>query len=90
VWRLNAGGAQRFCRETAELPDTIVSSLALSPKGTVWAGTPDGLLRFDGTSWRVFDRSNSGLPSNKVQSVVVDHAGKVWAATDGGVTEFAE
>ena len=82
------GSAARVCSQGAPLPDTIYSCLAVGPDGAVWAGTPDGLIRYDGKNWTLYHRGNSGLPSNWVRCLAVAKDGRVWIGTESGVTCF--
>lgn len=88
VIALDVAGVRSYSAANRTLMDTIVCSLAVDEKGGVWAGSPDGLLHFDGRAWGVFNRKNSGLPSNQVRSIVVDPRGQIWVGTDVGVTEY--
>jgi streptogramin lyase len=48
--------------------------------------TFDGLARFDGVRFTIFDKGNSkGIVSNRFVGVVADREGAVWAATENGV-----
>ena len=42
----------------------IVNSIAIDGSGNKWIGTWNGLAKFDGTNWTVYNTSNSGLPEN--------------------------
>jgi ligand-binding sensor domain-containing protein len=77
-----------FSPKEPRIRDTIFVSVAVAPDGTVWAGTPDGLIHFDGQNWTLYDHRNSGLPSTQIRAVAVDSRGKVWVATPGGVSGY--
>lgn len=63
-----------------------ISSLALGPDGTVWAGTyGDGLLEIPVRGAVVVHAENEGLLQGTVRSVLVDKRGRVWAATKFGI-----
>lgn len=55
--------------------------------GTVWVGTPTGVLRFDGYSWRSYSLP-SELPSNDVRGLLATR-GAVWVASGAGISRFA-
>ncbi len=60
---------------------------ALVSFGTqVWAGTKNGLARFDGVNWQVHVTKNTNaLGSNIIENLAVAD-GAVWISTDNGVT----
>jgi ligand-binding sensor domain-containing protein len=89
IWRVSHTEARRFPYENAAVPDTIFSSITCDAHGNVWAGTPHGLVHFDGQQWRVFDKANSGLPSNNVRAVAIGDNGDVWAATASGIARYS-
>jgi signal transduction histidine kinase/ligand-binding sensor domain-containing protein len=76
--------------QTAQgLPQNSVLSLAQTPDGYIWIGTEEGLVRFDGVRFSVFDRSTTGLKNNIVLSLLVDHRHELWLGTyGGGVAHF--
>ncbi|MFY7788889.1 MAG: hypothetical protein ACOVQA_13560, partial [Thermoflexibacteraceae bacterium] len=43
----------------AGLPSNILNSVIQSQEGYVWIATYDGLVRFDGIQFTVFDRKNT-------------------------------
>jgi diguanylate cyclase (GGDEF)-like protein len=67
------------------LPQNSVMDLAQGTDGYLWIGTFDGLVRFDGARFAVFNRSNTdAFTENGVLSVATDSAGRVWVGTNGG------
>ena len=68
------------------LPQNTVTGVAQTPDGYLWLSTFDGLARFDGVRFVIFDRGNSkGIVSNRFVAVLADREGTVWAATENGV-----
>ncbi len=72
--------------QTAEgLPQNTVSAILRTRDGYLWLGTEQGLVRFDGVRFTVFDRSNSALPHNSVSVLYEDRAGRLWIGTSRGL-----
>ena len=75
-------------------PNTTYDSVAADPVAGVWVGASNGLVRFDGTQFSVFDESNSGIVNQRVDDVAVRDDGLVAAAgfvsglSQGGVSLF--
>ncbi len=67
------------------LPVSVVASVLQTSSGYLWFGTEEGLVRFDGIHFKVFDRTNT--KEITVQSVVAlceDHQKNLWIGTYGG------
>jgi signal transduction histidine kinase/ligand-binding sensor domain-containing protein len=77
----------RYDQWTAEsgLPQNIVRGIAQTPDGYLWISTLDGLARFDGVRFTVFDKSNTpGIDSNRFRSMVEDQDGDLWLDNESG------
>jgi len=71
--------------------NTVLSSLQ-DERGFLWFGTKDGLNRFDGYSFKVFqyDSENpKSLGSNFVECLH-EYQGKLWIGTDSGLFSYDE
>ncbi len=65
------------------LPVNSVNDLLQTRDGYLWVSTYDGLVRFDGLHFTVFNQSNTpSLPSNRVLSLREDAAGALWVRTE--------
>ena len=65
------------------LPGYDITSLAQTPDGFLWIGTTQGLLRFDGSSFTIFDNQNvKGLTNNTIRSLAVDPAGHLLVGAE--------
>jgi signal transduction histidine kinase/ligand-binding sensor domain-containing protein len=80
----------RFDSWTADngLPQNSINAIHQARDGYLWLATSDGLVRFDGVRFTVFNRSNSpGIGSNRFTCLYEDRQGDLWMGTDnGGVT----
>ncbi len=62
--------------QTVELPynDFLfdlggANTMGVAPDDTIWIGTPEGLVRYDGATWTVFDATNTPMVVDKVTGV---------------------
>jgi len=68
------------------LPQNGVFAIAQTPDGYLWIGTQEGLARFDGVQFRLFDRRPSpGPPSPAILALHVSRDGRLWIGTDRGL-----
>ena len=57
----------------------------------MWFTTLDGLVRYDGVRFTVFDKSNSkGLASNRIRCLYEDKSGTLWIGTEGGLAYYRD
>ena len=82
----------RFDHWTADtgLPQNIITAIHQTPEGYLWVATLDGLARFDGVRFTVFNKSNTpGLSSNRFVCLYQDAQGDLWAGTEvGPITRY--
>jgi ligand-binding sensor domain-containing protein/signal transduction histidine kinase len=55
-----------------------VNSIAQTADGYLWIGTAKGLIRFDGTSFRVYQESPTSIPIGPVQELIADSQLNLW------------
>jgi len=71
------------------LSQNSVVSIAQDSSGFLWFATQDGLNKYDGSNFRIYEvffRDNTDVDNNKLGKVMVDKQGRVWMTTfDGGV-----
>ena len=73
------------------LPQNTVHSLAQTNDGYIWIGTEEGLARFDGVGFAVFNKENTAqLKSNYIRTLLVDRRGALWIGTAEGLVRFFE
>ena len=75
-----------------EVPANLSSAMVQDARGFLWIGTQDGLVRYDGYSYKVF-RPRAGdassLGGSYVRSLLVARDGRIWAGTiSGGLSVF--
>jgi ligand-binding sensor domain-containing protein/signal transduction histidine kinase len=72
------------------LPQNTVHAVIQTRDGYLWAATEEGLARFDGLGFVVFDKENTPqLKTNDIRSVMQDHAGALWLSTGEGLVRLA-
>jgi ligand-binding sensor domain-containing protein len=66
------------------LPQNSVQAVLQTRDGYLWIGTQEGLVRFDGAHFDIFDRSNTkALAHNDVTALLEDRFGTLWIGTNG-------
>ena len=72
------------------LPQNIIRQVCQTPDGYLWLATMDGLVRFDGVRFVVFDRGNTpGILGNRFTSLYCMSSGEFWAGTEStGITRY--
>ncbi len=90
----NFSGAQSFSAEMVDmwlvedgLPQHTVNDIVKTTDGYLWIGTEGGLARFDGFTFKTFDRSNTPvLTTNRVRALGADSKNRLYIGTlDGGI-----
>lgn len=67
------------------LPDNVVSGVAQTPDGYLWAATEGGLMRFDGQRFQELPLVNlEGVANRVVRALVLDRRGRLWLGMDRG------
>ena len=67
------------------LPQSSLSAITQTHDGYLWLGTQQGLARFDGVAFDVFDQgSTPALQSDWVKVLLEDRAGALWIGMGGG------
>jgi len=74
IWRIEDG-----------LPQNRIRALCQTPDGYLWIGTAEGLARFDGVRFTIFDQSNApALHDDGILALRVSRDGALWIGTEGG------
>ena len=67
------------------LPQNSIHSVLQTREGYLWLGTYEGLVRFNGVSFVVYDKRNTAaLKSNSAWALLEDRLGTLWIGTLGG------
>jgi signal transduction histidine kinase/streptogramin lyase len=76
--------------QTADgLPQNSILTLLQTPDGYLWGGTWEGLVRFDGARFTVFDETNTpALPHRTVRSLMLGRDGTLWIGTSKGLAHL--
>jgi len=68
------------------LPQSSAQAIARTPDGYLWVGTQEGLARFDGVRFTVYDPGNeAAIPNKHITVLFVDPAGRLWIGTRSGM-----
>ncbi len=75
-----------------DVPAHLCSAIAQDARGFLWFGTQGGLVRYDGSEWRVFKANANdpaSLPGNYVRALLAARDGRLWVGTfSGGLSVF--
>ena len=67
------------------LPQNSVWTILQTGDGYLWMGTYEGLARFDGVDFKVFDNTNTAeMKSNWVRALAKDRRGNLWVGIENG------
>ncbi len=70
------------------LPQDTIRAIAQTTDGYLWLGTDEGLARFDGYEFVVFDKTNGDLPGNSITALASAGDGALWIGTSNGLAEY--
>jgi ligand-binding sensor domain-containing protein/signal transduction histidine kinase len=76
------------------LSQSVVFSILQDRNGYIWFGTQDGLNRYDGIDFTVFNRildDDTSISDNTISTIFEDSTGTLWVGTlNGGLNRFNE
>ena len=67
------------------LPQDTIRAIVQSSDGYLWLGTDEGLARFDGYEFVVFNKDRGDLPDNSVTALAAADDGALWIGTADGL-----
>jgi PAS domain S-box-containing protein len=69
----------------AGLPQNTILGITQTSDGYLWLATEEGLVRFDGVKFTLFDKENTPpLQANDIRALLVDRLDNLWIGTNGG------
>ncbi|HXF06398.1 MAG TPA: two-component regulator propeller domain-containing protein [Blastocatellia bacterium] len=75
VWQIEHG-----------LPSNTIGVIVQTRDGYLWLGTDNGLARFDGLRFTVFNKANTpAFGSNRITALLEDREGALWIGTPTGL-----
>ncbi len=83
--------SQDSWRSDDGLPQNSLLSLAQTRDGYLWLGTWEGLVRFDGARFVVFDKRNTEeLRNHTIKALAEDASGTLWVGTEQGLVSYRD
>ena len=74
----------KFYGDDEGLKNLAVQAVLQDRNGFLWAGTQNGLFRYDGSHFSAYSVSD-GLPGPRIESLYESAEGTLWVGTDGGL-----
>jgi signal transduction histidine kinase len=72
------------------LPQDTIRAIAQTADGFLWLGTDEGLARFDGYEFVVFNKDSGDLPGNSITALAAARDGSLWIGTSNGLTCYRD
>jgi signal transduction histidine kinase/ligand-binding sensor domain-containing protein len=72
------------------LPQDTIRAIAQTTDGYLWLGTDEGLARFDGYEFAVFNKDSGDLPGNSITALAAARDGSLWIGTSNGLTCYRD
>lgn len=70
------------------LPQDSINAIAQTPDGYLWLATQEGLARFDGARFTIFDPSNTEGLGSFIYTILTDQQGTLWIGSGGGLAGY--
>lgn len=84
----NANSWMHYDDTNSPLPSNTVN-ITFNDGAITWIGTDNGLVRYNGSDWTVYQSESSDLPDDNVHDIHKDDFGNMWIATDKGVLKIS-
>jgi PAS domain S-box-containing protein len=73
------------------LPQLSAHAIIQTRDGYLWIGTQEGLVRFDGVHFTIFDKRNTpGLENHSIFTLLEGRDGSLWIGTGGGLSRLKD
>lgn len=72
------------------LPQDTIRAITQTTDGYLWLGTDEGLARFDGYEFTIFNRDHDSLPSNSITALAASKDGSLWIGTPNGLVQYRD
>ena len=73
------------------LPQRTVQAIVQTQDGYLWLGTQEGVVRFDGVRFTVFNKLNtSAIKHNDIKALCEGRDGELWIGTRKGLIRFKD
>jgi len=76
--------------QTDSIAVSQLHDIAQDKNGNLWFGNTNGLVRFDGNSWRNENLSDVKILNNNCLKMIIDHDGTYWISTFLGMNIFSD
>ncbi len=81
----------RLWQASDGLPNDWVNSICQTQDGYLWVGTQEGLARFDGLGFTIFDSSNTpALTTATITTLAAGKDNSLWIGTKNGVVHYQD
>ena len=87
IFKYDGATLTRWNSNNSPISNTPIS-IAVDIDNSIWVGTYDGLLKFDGETWEVYTTSNSGLQDDRIESIAIDSYGNKWIGTNTELVKY--
>jgi signal transduction histidine kinase/ligand-binding sensor domain-containing protein len=72
------------------LPQDTIRIITQTRDGYLWLGTDEGLARFDGYEFVIFNKANGDLPANSITALTAAPDGSLWIGTSNGLAQYRD
>jgi ligand-binding sensor domain-containing protein len=73
------------------LPNNKVLAITQSAQGYIWLATQEGLVRFDGAGFEIFDKKNTpAIPHSEISGLAEDRDSTLWIGTIRGIVQYRQ
>lgn len=66
------------------LHDNLVRGIEIDSAGVIWLATSEGISKFDGTNWQLWNISNAGLLTNNITDIRTGFSNEKFVGTING------